>query len=97
MVREELSAEKTAEQILNAVKAEPWRYLRREHSSRGKEVGGTLACWWGGRGGGGRRPTARTGGVGREEPEEQLCWDKQAGPGHVGPGTGRGKDLRFSS
>lgn len=48
MVREELSAEKTAEQILNAVKAEPWRYLRREHSSRGKEVGGTLACWWGG-------------------------------------------------
>lgn len=51
----------------------------------------------GGRGGGGRRPTARTGGVGREEPEEQLCWDKQAGPGHVGPGTGRGKDLRFSS
>lgn len=28
---------------------------------------------------------ARTGGVGREEPEEQLCWDKQAGPGPVGP------------
>lgn len=39
VVREEPSEEKTTEQILNAEKGEPWRYLRREHSGRGNETG----------------------------------------------------------